>query len=140
VGYLFDSNAISEVFRPRPNELFTAWLNTIPREDQYTTALVIGELYTVAYRSQAREKWMKRIDEAVIPALTVLTMDPRTARIYGQVRGQLMSEGRPVGDSDLQIGASALRFDLTLVTANVRHFQRIPDLRLKTFAPGSQGA
>jgi predicted nucleic acid-binding protein len=139
MSYLFDSNAISEVFRPRPNELFTAWLQTVAREDQYTTTLVLGELYTVAYRSKAREKWMRRIEGAVLPAMTILTMDIRAAQVYGEIRGQLMNEGRPVGDADLQIAACALRYELTLVTANVKHFERVPGLNLKRFAPGRQG-
>jgi predicted nucleic acid-binding protein len=35
-----------------------------------------------------------------------------------------------VADADLQIAATALYHDLELVTGNVRHFERIPELRI----------
>lgn len=138
MAYLFDTNAISEVFRRRPNELFVAWLRTVPREDQYTTMLVLGELYTAAFRSVAKEKWLNRIEDAVIPTMSIVTMDLPTARVYGEVRATLMGAGKPVADPDLQIAACALRYKLTLVTANVKHFERVPGLRLRAFSPGQQ--
>lgn len=138
MGYLFDTNAISEVFRRQPNAVFVAWLRTVRREDQYTTMLVLGELYTVAFRSKAREKWLTRIDESVVPAMTVVSMDLTTARVYGEIRGLLMDQGKPLADADLQIAACALRYRLTLVTANVRHFERVPGLDLHPFIPGQR--
>ncbi len=33
-------------------------------------------------------------------------------------------------DADLLIAATALEHDLTLMTQNLRHFNRIPDLKL----------
>ncbi len=138
MAYLFDSNAVSEAFRPRPNEPYSAWIRTVPREDQYTTTLVLGELYTVAYRSPARAKWLSRIEEAVLPTMTILAMDLEAARVYGRIRGALMDEGKPLHDSDLQIAACALRFGLTLVTANLKHFERVAGLELRTFRPGQQ--
>jgi predicted nucleic acid-binding protein len=45
MGYLFDTDALSELLRPRPARAFVTWLSSIPREDQYTSAVVIGELF-----------------------------------------------------------------------------------------------
>jgi len=50
--------------------------------------------------------------------------------VYGQVRAQLESAGRPLADADLQIAATALVHDLELVTGNVKHFARVPGLRV----------
>jgi predicted nucleic acid-binding protein len=50
------------------------------------------------------------------------------ARIYGELHAALSAVGRPLADADLQIAATALRFDLELVTGNLRHFSRIPGL------------
>jgi predicted nucleic acid-binding protein len=52
------------------------------------------------------------------------------ARVYGQVRAQLESAGRPLADADLQIVATAILHDLELVTGNVKPFKRIPGLRI----------
>ena len=40
--------------------------------------------------------------------------------------------GRPIGDMDLLIAATALRHELTLLTNNRRHFNRIPSLALES--------
>lgn len=36
-----------------------------------------------------------------------------------------------LADADLQIAATALQHDLELVTGNLRHFERVPDLVLR---------
>jgi len=72
VSYLFDTNAIPEAFKPRPNPEYLEWLDTVPQKGQYTSTVVVGELYVVAYRSQAREKWFRRIREEVTPRMTLL--------------------------------------------------------------------
>jgi predicted nucleic acid-binding protein len=138
LAYLFDTNAISEALKPRPNPELTAWLRGLPREEQFTSAVVVGELYVAAYRLPARDRWLRRIDGVILPAMTVLGFDVDCAEEYGRLRAALERAGTPIGDVDTQIAATALRHNLTVVTANVRHFQRVPDLRLRRFAPGSQ--
>jgi tRNA(fMet)-specific endonuclease VapC len=45
----------------------------------------------------------------------------------------LEERGLPLADADLRIAAIALANDLTLVTGNVRHFRRIPDLAVENW-------
>lgn len=136
--YLFDTNAVSELFKPRPNRDFLNWLDTLPRDEQFTSTVVIGELFVVAYRSKAREKWLARIREQVLPRMTVLPFDTSCAEEYGKVRARLADAGTPIGDSDAQIAATALRHGLTVVTANVRHFARLEALPLRPFLTGDR--
>lgn len=49
---------------------------------------------------------------------------------FGQLRGELRQSGQLIGDFDLLIAATALYYGLTLLTHNIRHFSRIPDLAL----------
>jgi tRNA(fMet)-specific endonuclease VapC len=49
---------------------------------------------------------------------------------FARVRGELRRAGMIIGDFDLLIAATALHHKLTVVTRNVRHFQRIPELAL----------
>ena len=69
--------------------------------------------------------------------MTVLSYDVAAARVYGQIRAQLESAGRPLADADLQIAATALVHDLELVTGNVKHFRRVPGLRIARRLPCS---
>jgi tRNA(fMet)-specific endonuclease VapC len=130
MAYLFDTDAISEVLKPRPAAGYAAWLAAIPREEQFTSAVVVGELFKGAFRSSAAARHLENVEKRVLPAVTVLSYDVAAARVYGQVRAQLESAGRPLADADLQIAATALVHDLELVTGNVKHFKRVPGLRI----------
>ena len=130
MAYLFDTDAISELFKPRPSSAYLEWLAEVDREDQFTSAVVIGELYKGAFRSQARERHLRNIEERVLPTVTVLPIDLPHARVFSVLQADLEAQGTPLADADVQIGATALHFELTLVTGNLRHFGRIPGLRV----------
>lgn len=130
MAYLFDTDAISELLKPRPAAGYVRWLAAIPREEQFTSAVVVGELYKGAFRSSAVARHLENIEKRVLPAATVLSYDVAAARVYGQVRAQLESTGRPLADADLQIASTALVHDLELVAGNVKHFKRVPGLRI----------
>lgn len=138
MAYLFDTDAISELLRPKPSRAFVKWLGSVAREDQFVSAVTVGELYQGAYRSSARERHLKNIDERILPAVTVLPYDTATARIYGQTRALLEVKGKRLADADLQIAATALYHGLELVTGNLKHFQRIPDLMINTVLADSR--
>lgn len=130
MAYLFDTDAISELLRPRPLPSYLEWVETVPREDQFTSAVTVGELFKGAYRSKAKERHLENIEERVLPAVTVLPYDVATARVFGEIRAQLEEAGTVLPDADLQIAATAVHHGLELVTGNVRHFERIAQLRL----------
>ncbi len=135
MAYLFDTDSISELLRPRPLRPYLDWLETIPRDEQFTSAVTVGELFKGAYRSAAKERHLKNIEQRVLPAVTTLPYDISAARVFGKIRADLERSGNILPDADLQIAATALYHDLELVTGNIRHFERIPDLRLNhTFA------
>ena len=51
--------------------------------------------------------------------------------LYGQVRAELEKQGIALDSMDLLIGCTALSSDRVMVTHNVRHFVRIPELRIE---------
>ncbi len=132
MAFLFDTDAISEVLKRRPLPAYVAWLRTIPRAEQFTSAVVVGELFKGAYRSADSPRHLRNIETRVLPAVTVLPYDVEVARVYGALQAQLEEAGRGLADADLQIAATAVHHDLELVTGNLRHFRRITGLRLCT--------
>ena len=130
VAFLFDTDAVSEVLRRRPAPAYLRWLETIPRAEQFTSAVVVGELYKGACRSPDRARHLKNIEDRLLPALTVLPYDVAVARVFGEIHAGLAGGGRGLADADLQIAATALHHGLEMVTGNVRHFERIPGIRL----------
>ena len=138
--YLFDTDALSEVLRPRPARRYVEWLRTVPRSEQFTSAVVIGELYGGAFRSPSSGRHLQNIESKVLPAITVLAYDLRTARVYGSIRARLETAGRMLADADLQIAATALQHQLELVTGNLRHFRRVPGLKISAVLAEARAA
>ena len=128
MAYLFDTDALSEPLRSRPLPLFLDWLRVIPRDEQYTSAIVIGEMFKGAFRSSAQDRHLANIEQRVLPAVTVLPYDVAVARVYGEIRAGLEKTGAILPDADLQIAATALHHGLSLATGNVQHFSRIEEL------------
>lgn len=139
MAFLFDTDAISEILRRRPLRGYVAWLSAIPRVDQFTSAVVLGELFKGAYRSADAPRHLRNIETRVLPAVTVLPYDVEIARVYGALRAQLEEAGRVLADADLQIAATAVHHDLELVTGNLRHFRRIDALRVCTVLDEARG-
>ena len=131
MAYLFDTDALSEVLKPRPAPGYVTWLERIPPEDQFTSAVCVAELYEGACSSEQRERHLRNIVERVLPALIVLPFDLETARVFGDLAGGLRRGGQRLADPDLQIAATAIQHDLELVTGNLRHFARVPRLRVE---------
>jgi len=130
MAYLFDTDAISELLRPRPLSSYVDWLSTVPREEQFTSAVVIGELYKGAYRSQAQQHHLTNIEQRILPAITALPYDVATAKEFGKIRSRMEEAGTILPDADLQIAATAIYHDLELVSGNLRHFSRITELKI----------
>lgn len=127
-AWLFDTDALSELLRPRPDRVFLNWLAGIPRERQFTSAVTVGELFEGAHRAAHRDVLLQRIEETLLPAVTVLPYDLAVARIFGRIQAELRATGESPGDADVMIAATAVHHGLRVVTRNGRHFRRIEGL------------
>ncbi len=68
---------------------------------------------------------LRRADEA-----DVLPLNKPIMKRFARIRGHLRQTGSIIGQADVLIAATALHYNLTVVTRNIRHFERIPDLLL----------
>jgi tRNA(fMet)-specific endonuclease VapC len=66
--------------------------------------------------------------------LEVLPYGARAAQHYGSIRSELEKRGQPIGVNDLHIAAHARSEGLTLVSNNLREFERVPALQLANWA------
>lgn len=107
-------------------------LATVPIDEQSTTAISVGEMaYGIARRGDRR--LAERV-AAILSAMRVIhPFDGDAAEVYGPLRARLESEGRRLEEPDLRIASIALARDLTLVTGNVKHFARVPELRVENW-------
>ncbi len=95
--------------------------------DIVVCSVVKAELFYGAGRSQDPERSLA-IQRRFLRLFHSLPFDDAAAELAGPLRAQLASLGRPIGPYDLQIAAIALANNCTLVTHNVREFERVPEL------------
>src|SRR5690349_17506913 len=91
--------------------------------------VTIAELYDGAYRSVNHSARLARIQQFT-HRYPVLVPNEQIAIEFAALRVMLQRQGNLLADFDLVIAATALHYNLTLLTFNRRHFERIPDLRL----------
>ena len=90
-----------------------------------------GELLYGAYKSSQPRKNL-RIVESLLEELPleILPLEDRVLHLFGELKAKLEKKGKRLSDFDLLIAATALSRNLILVTGNIRHYQRIPNLRV----------
>lgn len=123
--FLLDTNVLSESVRPQPDARV---LDFIAREEweTCTSSVVIGELESgVLMLAQGRKRliyqaWMEKLLETT----EVLPFDLAAAREWARMMVRLQEQGRPLPLPDSMIAATALVHGLTVVTRNVRDFER----------------
>ena len=132
--YLLDTDVLSNLLKRAPSMALITKLAAVPPEQQFTSSITLGELlYGARRRGPLADELLARIESRLLPELPVLPFDASAARRYGAVRCELEQRGTPVGDADLRIAAIALARGLTVVTGNVRHFRRVPDLSVENW-------
>jgi tRNA(fMet)-specific endonuclease VapC len=106
-------------------------LQAIQAEGLGLSVIVLAELYEGVYCSRDAEQSEQKLND-FLESVTLVGMDEETAKIFGRERGRLRAAGMMIGDMDLLIAATALQYDLTLLTNNRNHFERIEGLRIES--------
>lgn len=94
----------------------------------YLPFTVAGEIGAgLSMRDRAR--W-----DAFLAPLYVLTSTPDVCWHYGRAYRHLRDNGALIGTNDLWIAATALAYDLPVLTRNVEHFTRVPGVEVQRYA------
>ena len=97
-----------------------------------TTWVTACELYYGAARSSSSEKNRQAVDR-FLETMEVLGIDQLSAQLFGEIKAMLRRKRCLVPDPDLTIGAIAAACKATVVTGNVRHFERIPGIGIENW-------
>jgi tRNA(fMet)-specific endonuclease VapC len=125
VRYLLDTNILSDLLR-NPSGRAAQRISVVGENTVSTSIVVACELrYGAAKKGSAQ---LSERVESLLESLEVLPLDQESDRRYAEIRSYLDRLGTPIGPNDLLIAAHALALDLTLVTANVEEFARVPGL------------
>jgi tRNA(fMet)-specific endonuclease VapC len=97
--------------------------------------LVIAELdYGAKVSHKAKENLEKLY--RFVDIVQVVPFDIECAKVFGTIKSRLRSLGKPTGEVDALIAATALAHEATLVTANKRHFENIEGLKVEVWPIG----
>ena len=95
----------------------------------HVSAVTVGELSTWANRLNASAR-RKQTIERLLSDVVILEVDRDVANRFGILRASVLDRGLFIATADGFIAATALVYDLTLVTRNTRDFTSVPNLRL----------
>jgi tRNA(fMet)-specific endonuclease VapC len=126
---MLDTNIVSHLIRV-PDGPVRQRLLALP------AAACVSLVTACELRFGARKVDSRRLDAEITDILSVIETVPMGLEIiphYAALRSELESQGRPIGSADLFIAAHALALDLTLITANIREFSRVPNLRVENW-------
>jgi tRNA(fMet)-specific endonuclease VapC len=130
--YCFDTDVLSAILKRDPPLHLIRRLAHLSPPEQFTTSITLAELlYGASKRGSPR--LLAEVREVVLGALPVLPFDELAAEVYGPLRARLESAGRPLAEPDLRIASIVMARDLILVTGNVRHFARVPNLKIENW-------
>jgi tRNA(fMet)-specific endonuclease VapC len=93
-------------------------------------SLVLAELLYGARASMRVSENVERVKQ-LLQVVSVADFDQSCAETYSQVRFALRKIGRPTGEMDMLIAATAMVHGATLVTHNSKHFKHIEGLSLE---------
>lgn len=129
--YLLDTNICIYIQRQRPPAVLERF-SRLRAGDAAISVVTWGELRYGAERSQHRAKVLSALDEfsSLVP---VLPMPDAAGEVYGKLRAALEAKGIPIGNNDLWIAAHAKTAGLTLVSNNLREFERVAGLKLQNW-------
>ena len=124
--YLVDSDVCSKALR-RNHSSLTNVLNTIRQDGLAISVITYGEVTegVLFSRNRAVDQQLWR---DFLAGFDIIDVTMEIAEVWADVRGSLRKQGNIVPDNDLLIASTALRFGMTVVTGNERHFGRVPGL------------
>ena len=123
--YLLDTNIVIYVIKRRPIEVMGVFNENAGR--MAISAITLSELFHGAEKS-AKVAQNLAVVEEFASLLEVLPYTAKASQHYGAIRSALEKVGRTIGVNDLHIAAHARSEGLTLVTNNLREFERVPGL------------
>jgi tRNA(fMet)-specific endonuclease VapC len=138
---MLDTNICSYIIKNRPQSILHKF-KSLPEEACLISSVTLAELrYWIArnyqHHQSSKNAGVPKINEDIInqflSRLNIEAFGYEAAGVYGEMRALFESKGTPVGSEDLMIGSHALSLRCTLVTNNIREFERFPGLKIENW-------
>lgn len=128
IRYTLDTNSIIALIKGKP-ELVRHIVEKNEGEIA-VSSIVAHELYFGVYRSQKIHENLQTL-RLLLLDFPILAFDQEDARVSGEIRNELARVGTPIGPYDVLIAGQAKARNLTVVTNNLREFNRVENLEVE---------
>jgi tRNA(fMet)-specific endonuclease VapC len=135
VSYLLDTDACIALINGKPELVRTRFERALTNgATVLLSSVVMFELWYGVAKSRLKDLYARRVETFHSGPLEWTPFDDEDAREAGTVRAELETRGKPIGAYDVLLAGQARRLGATLVTSNVREFERVPGLRWEDWA------
>ncbi|MEH1864760.1 MAG: type II toxin-antitoxin system VapC family toxin [Nostoc sp.] len=128
--YLLDTNIISELIKNPRGVVFSKIQDV--GEDKICTSIIVACESRFGARKKNSQKLIEKL-EIILDSIEILPLTHPVEQYYAEIRTDLEQLGKPIGGNDLLIAAHSLTLGLTLVTANIREFSCVPNLKVENW-------
>ena len=125
--YLLDTNTCIRYINGQ-SEGIRARLEATPPWEIVVCSIVKAEIFFGAFKSEQRDRNLLNASR-FLERFKSLSFDDAAARVYGEIRADLETRGKPIGPNDLLIAAIARYNGVAVVTHNLREFLRVDGLK-----------
>jgi tRNA(fMet)-specific endonuclease VapC len=129
--YLLDTNICIYLIKKRPPKVLERFSQHSPQDVAIST-ITLFELEYGVEKSQYQQRSKDALAKFLLP-LNLINLDRSSATEAAIIRAQLEKKGMPIGPYDLLIAGLARSRDMTLVTNNIKEFERIVSLHLENW-------
>jgi len=130
IGFLLDTNVISEAVRAEPDSSVSTWMDEIDEDLMYLSVLTLGEIRQgIARLAQGTrrlrlERWLD-VEVRARFSGRILPINEEIAERWGSLMTEARRVGKSLGVVDGLLAATALEHGLTLATRNIKDFARL---------------
>lgn len=129
--YLLDTDICIYLIKKRPPEVLERFRQHSP-QDVAISIITLFELEYGVEKSQYPQRSKDALAKFLLP-LNLINLDRSSAIEAAIIRAQLEKKGMPIGPYDLLIAGLARSRDMTLVTNNIKEFERVDSLHLENW-------
>ncbi|CAM3983969.1 type II toxin-antitoxin system VapC family toxin [Psychrobacter arenosus] len=128
--YLLDSNICIYIIKEQPPQVIEKFRQFQPQQIKLSTVSICELAFGVEKSGLIKNKVAL---EKFVKPFAIEPFDQACIWHYARLRNELQAKGQVIGSLDMLIAAHALALDATLVTNNVKEFDRVPNLRVENW-------
>lgn len=130
--YMLDTNICIYAMKNK-SAIVAEKIKEISTAEICISVITFSELLHGVYKSVNKKKNSSALMQ-FLTGVEILQFNADAAEEYGKICAYLENQGKVIGTMDMLIAAHALSENLTIVTNNVREFERVPNLQIENWS------